>query len=142
MTIDVGIKDNQTGKTVRITEQTTLATSNYDFSNPVPVTLDAANAPKKVVSPVQNRVFIITEIILYANRAVGANDATITLYESDSPAADQVGTDVVLFSQELLKQSSLTLTGLNWKVSPGKFINATTDDNTVFLNLGGYYAPF
>ena len=140
MPLPVRIEDPETGKVAKVTSQGQLITGNLTFSSSTQATLAVANTPVKIVTPRAGKIIIITDIILYANRNVGVNDASVQLYESESEAVAKVSTDNVLLNQEIAKQTSLVLTGLNWKVAEGKFLNGVTDDDDVFVNLGCYYA--
>ena len=72
-----------------------------------------------------------------ANKGVGATDATVSIFESDGPISSTIVGGI--FTQEMVKQTTIALSGLNIILSEGVWINLITDDNTVFVNLGGYY---
>lgn len=141
MAIKITVKDPFTGQEARVTDFGELVTGNLSFSEPISTLLGEDNTPVEIAPPKTNQIMVVTDLILYANRNVGVNDARVILYESEESAVAQLGTDKVFFDQEMLKQSTLPLTGLNWKVGEGKFLNATTSDDDVFVNLACYYAP-
>jgi hypothetical protein len=76
--------------------------------------------------------FIITDIILIADKNV-TTDTLVEIYEASGP--DSTVVDKAIFTTEMLKNSDLVLTGLNWKVNSGKYLNAKTDDDDVFATI-------
>ena len=62
----------------------------------------------------------------------------MTIYESSVGPASTTQTTVVL-STEMVKQSSRDLIGLNLEVAEGRWVNAVTDDDDVFVTVMGYY---
>ena len=138
--ISTSISDKTTSITAKVTPQGRLVTGPLEFSTPKTITLETANTPLELLIPKTGKIIIITDLILYANKNVGATDATVTLYESENSATTKTSADKTVFQQEMVKQTSLPLTGLNWQVSEGKFLNGVTDDDDIFVNISYYYA--
>ena len=44
-----------------------------------------------------------------------------------------------IFNQEIKKNDTIIMNGLNIITGEGVWINIKTDDNTVFANMAGYY---
>lgn len=141
MSIKTFLQDSVSGNKIKITNQNQLVVGPLNFSTPMNNLLGIDNTPAQLVPPKASHFIIITDLILTANRNIGINDATVTLYESNESAVAQGADDRTVFSVEMAKNSSLPLTGLNWKVNTGKFLNGVTNDDDVFVNLACYYAP-
>jgi hypothetical protein len=139
MAAPVYIVDPLTGNKAVVSEFGQLTVAPVAYSTPVQETLTVIDTAFTMIEPVDGKLIIITDIILTANKAVGVNDATVTLYTS------QVANDLVPFSDilelEMIRSSSLPLTGLNTKIEPGLFVNAKTNDNDVFVTIMFYRVP-
>lgn len=121
----------------KVTKRGQLVTSPLGFSKFYPTQLITNDAAVTSIPPKSDSQFIITDMILYANKNVGTTDASVCVFESDGANSDNQVT--VIFEVEIPKQTNITLTGLNIIVSEGVWVNAVTDDNIVFVNIGGYY---
>ncbi len=141
MTIRTQIEDcHGTGHTARVTKYGQLIVAPLDFSVSQATKLEVANTAYNFVTPKQNKIIVITDILLYANKNVGAGDATVDVYTSDvGPDSTTIKESII--QTEMLKQTSRDLTGLNLKVNAGRWVNAKTDDDDIFVTLGYYYAP-
>jgi hypothetical protein len=141
MTIKIQLEDcHGTGNTARVTKYGQLIVAPIDFSTAVATKLEVANTAYNFVVPKQDKIIVITDILLYANRNVGANDATVDIYTSDvGPTETTIKESII--QTEMLKQTSRDLTGLNLEVSQGRWVNAKTDDDDVFVTIGYYYVP-
>lgn len=136
--IGVSLKDGTgTDKSAKVSPYGHLVTGAFDFSKPYAVTASVINTGYNFVPPIAGKQFIITGLLLYANKGVGANDATVILYEASGLTSTTA--DTVIISTEMLKQTNRDIGGLNIIVSEGKWVNIKTDDNTVYATLLGYY---
>ena len=120
-----------------VTKRGQLVVSSIDFSTFYATELNVINTGFEIVAPNTNKNFIITTIFMYANKGVGAADASVQLYESSESAILTI--DKQVFNTEMPKYSKIVLTGLQIEISQGKWLNAVTDDNTIFVNVAGYY---
>lgn len=141
MSLNVKIYDawgTDAGACVRSNGQ--VVTGPFEYSTASTATLGTAAQSYNLWGPKSGKNFIITAMLIYANKNVGPTDATVVIYEStDGPAT---GTQSkVLLTTEMLKQTSRDFTALNLKVTEGSWINAQTDDDDVFLTILGYYVP-
>jgi len=127
------------GNRQRISDAGETITAPLTASVPEFVELTAINVPGNVQVPLAGQEIVITDIVLYANRNVGVNDATVEIYEATSTIA--TASQRTIFKMEMAKQTNLPMNGLNWLVTAGAFINAITNDNEVFVNLASYYRP-
>lgn len=139
MTIDVKLQDGRgTGNGVRVTNRGQLITGPAQFSTAYNLELTAAATAGNIAEPRANNNFIITGMLLYANRNVGVNDAHLTIYESvDGPATD-TETKVIL-ETDIAKQTSRDIPALNIEVTEGMWLNAITDDDDILITVLGYY---
>ena len=138
MAIDISIVGKKLGTQAVVNSSGVLATGPLEFSVPVFKLLDVVDQAYNFSKPKVRHVTVITDIILFADKSV-TTQATIIIYEADS--IDEVySSQRVVFEQEILKQTNVTLTGLNWKISEGKFLNAKTDDDDVYCNIASYHA--
>lgn len=100
--------------------------------------MTAINTAYNFAVPVHGKVMRLQNILLYANKGVGANDATVVIYTSD--AVDSLTAIDTIMTIELPKHASRDLIGLNLELPIGVYLNAKTDDATVFATMMGYYA--
>ena len=133
--------DPVSGMAATVTDFGQLVVAPIDYSSVVQGELDTINTAVNLLTPTQAQQIVITDIILTANRSIGANDATVDLYLADGPEELVFTPADAVLSLELEKNGKLTLTGLNLITRPGAWINAKTDDNTVFVTLMYYRVP-
>ena len=140
MSLKIELKDGHgDGYTQKVSKWGIAATGAIDFSVSYPVTASAINTAYNFVGPQAGKQFIVTDIMLYANKNVGANDATVEIYEADGVDSTTVYKSVLV--TEMLKQTSRDFIGLNLLVTQGKWLNIKTDDNTIYASVLGYYVP-
>jgi len=130
---------NQDGRSVRVTEFGQLVVSSVDYSVPVNQKLDTINTAFNFVAPVAGQQIVVTDIILTANKNVGASDATVEIYTAT--AIDTTTVDASILQLEMKKNTSLSLTSLNMITDDGVWLNAKTDDNDVFATIMYYRVP-
>jgi len=139
MSASVVVQDSSTSNRATVTKYGQLVVAPTDYSTPKAVKLDVINTAFNFVEPVAGSEIVITDMILTANKRVGANDATIVVYEADE--IDSVTSTNDILNLEMLKKTTVPLTGMNMLVGEGKFINATTDDNDVYITIMFYRVP-
>ena len=140
MTVGFKVEDGESGDTAKVTKYNQLVTAPLDFSTFYTANAATVNTAYNVIVPRTNKIFIITDIVLGANRNVsGTNGAIVDLYEATGPGVTVVSKQII--QDELLKQTKLVLTGLNIAVTEGTWVNLKTDDDDIRANIGGYYVP-
>jgi len=140
MTLNVEIVDGRGGGAkARCTTRGELVINRFAYSTPYTATAAVINTAYNFVGPISAKQFVVTDILLYANKNVGAGDASVQVYEATSATETTVSKAVL--DIEMLKQTSRDLTGLNLIISEGKWLNIKTDDNTIFATVMGYYVP-
>ena len=138
----VYLKDGTgTGRQACITKYGQLITSPLNYGTVSTVKMEVANTAYNYIEPRQNHKIVITDILLYANKNVGASDATVTIYTSDVGPSTTTVKETVL-ETEMVKQTARDLTGLNLLIDkPGRWVNGKTDDDDIFCSLVYYYVP-
>lgn len=126
------------GHRVKVSSRGQLITAPLDFSSISSIVLDTANVPFNLVPPLNNKQFVVTDLILYGDRNIGVNDASVQIYQADSFEAPLGGGDASI-SLEIVKQTTVVLGGLNNIIDEGKWLTAITNDNNIFANVAGYY---
>ena len=139
MSNPINIKDNMTGNRATVTEYGQLVVAPVDYSVPVAKKMDTNNTAFNFIEPSFKQNIVITDIIMTANKNVGANDATVVIYEANEIDSDVSVKDII--NLEMIKKSNMIMTGLNLIISEGAFINAKTDDNDVFITIMYYRVP-
>ncbi len=134
--IDAALLDKRTKTYQKITSKGVTVVGPLDFSQFMTAEASVDNVAVELFEPKPNNSVIITAIVLYANKNVGAGDATVELFHGSS---SDVNSGINILKQEMLKQTTLVLTGLEILVSAGRWIKVVTDDNSVFANVAGYY---
>ncbi len=129
--------DGRGTNSVQITTRGQLVTAPLSFSSVFAAEANVINTAFNLTSPQAGKRFVLTDVMLFANKGVGVNDATIELYEATAVDTITVDRSILLF--EMLKQSSRDLTGLNLICSEGRWINIKTNDTTIFANIMGYF---
>lgn len=99
--------------------------------------MDTINTAYNFAPIIAGRSMILQNILVYGNKNVGVNDATVTIYTADSPTST-TPIDIIL-EFEVPEKQARDIIGLNLEISEGLHLNAKTDDNDVFLTMMGYY---
>jgi len=139
MAAPVYIVDPKTGNKATVSEFGQLTISPVDYSTPVQEKLDVINTAFTMIEPVDGKLIIITDILLTANKSVGVNDATVSIYTS-TVKGDLVAAGNII-ELEMQQKSSLPITGINTKIDAGLYVNAKTDDNDIFVTIMYYRVP-
>ena len=135
--IQVQVVDGRgTRRAAQVSRSGELVVGPLTASVPASVTLVAAGGAHNFCQPVPGREYRITDIILTTNKDIGVDGATITVYEATSAASTVVTKQLV--KMQMLKNSSMVLTGIHWKVTEGRFLNVKTDDNTVYCTIASH----
>lgn len=139
MSVPTVIVDPRTGNAARVTEFGQLAVAPLDFSTPVQNDLTVVNTAVNFIAPVAGQSVIITDILISSDRNVGVNGAVVDIYQA--LADDTTTIDSEILKAEMVKQTARDLTGLNFIVPSGKWVNAKTDDTGVSITIAFYRVP-
>jgi len=125
-------------QSAKISDYGEVKVAPYAYSLPYFQNMGTANTAYNFVPPKQDQFFVITGVLMQANKNVNASTAAVVdLYEADS-ATDLV-IDTSVFQIEMVKNDRLPLVPLNIKVTEGKFLNGKTTDDDVLMTVTGYY---
>lgn len=138
MAVDVRIRGGDCFSFANVSDQGALIVAPVSFDETAFNSLDATGTAFNFYSPTVGRQFIITGLLAFANKDVSdASDTIIEIYEASSTTATAV--DKTLFKFGMGKLTVLPLVPLNLLVAEGKFINAKTDDDVIFMTIMGYF---
>ena len=115
-----------------------VITAPYAYDSVKAITLGVDDQVYNFYKPIVGKSFVVTGIVLNANKSV-TSECIIDVYQGSSVADSD--TTLNILKVELLKNTSMTLLGLNILVQDGKWVNAKTDDDDVFCTIMGYYIP-
>lgn len=126
------------GKSAKVTSRGQLITAPIEYSSAYNATLDVAATAYNLVLPKAGKRFVITDLLMYANKNVdNVTEAAVVLYEASSEISTTVAAEIV--STEMLRSATRDFIGLNLITSESVHINAKTSDDDVFVTLMGYY---
>ena len=128
------------GKAVDVAGSGHLVVGEHAFNETIAKNLSSINISFNFYKPKAQKQFIIKGIVAKANKDVSTStDADLVIYEGTSAATTTV--DKTLFQAAMTKHDSLILLPLNIIVNEGLFINAKTDDASIFITIMGYFIP-
>ncbi len=137
--IDVVQKDAEHNTKARVTKRGQTVVAPLAYSRFYTNTATVVDTAYNLVVPKPGKKFVITDIILSADKGVsGTNGAIVEVYEAE--AIDTISVSTTIYSDEILKLDRVILTGLNVLiVTEGRWINFKTNDNNVRASVAGYY---
>ena len=141
MTWNIRIKDGyNTCNTARVSQIGQLITAPYAFDQTSYKAMAVADTAYNYYGPFAGKQFVITGLNIKAGRDVSTTvDSVIILYEADSETSITV--DKNLFQVGLTRSLTSVMTGINLLVNEGVYINGKCSDNSVAINILGYYIP-
>lgn len=123
---------------VFVTQIGQLTTAPFAYDLVVSKTITAVNTAVNFYPPVVGKQFVVTGILLNADRQV-SQEVVVDIYGATSITELTIGSGFM--HVEMLKNSSRDVVGLNVLATEGIFINAKADDNDIFVTIMGYYIP-
>ncbi len=139
MGLSIQITSRRTGKAADVSDQGELITRGFAYSDPKFQNMDLVDTAYNFFVANAGFRFVITGIILDANRNVGANGASVIIYEATT--ATTITVSKTLFEFDMVKQSSKVLVPLLVQTTEGVFVSGKTDDDDVLATVMGYYIP-
>jgi hypothetical protein len=140
MVAPVNIKDAKTGNAATVTRFGQLVTAPLDYSTPVAREILTINEAVNFLVPEAGQNIVITDIIVSADKDVSnTTPANVTIYQATAP--DELTEEQVVVEPQLLRGSNFILTGLNWFIPEGFWLNAKTDDAGVLITIAAYRVP-
>lgn len=138
--MDIVIKDNDSGKTAKVSKFSQLIVAPLDYSTPISNSLSVIDTAFNFITPKQDHSIVITDIIVSADNSVSnVVPAEIEIYQADE--ADSLTIDVGIVSPRLVRSDNLPLVGLNILVPEGQWVNAKTNDNNILVTIMFYRVP-
>lgn len=139
MSLSVELEDGRDGtkNTARITPRGQVIVAPLGFSTPEFQELITANTAFNFFGPQPNKKFVMTDVVIGTNKDVTVNGARIEIYTAESATSLTPIKDILI--QQIAKNSTLSLTGLNFIIDEGVWINAVTDTTTAFVTIAGYF---
>ncbi len=124
----------------KVTASGALVVGSFAYDETQFNELGTADAAVNFYKPKASKQFVITGLIAAGNLSIAANAlATVIVYEASTDATATVDKSLVQFGVTRLQ--TFPLLPLNILVEEGKFVNAKTDDDDIFLTIMGYYIP-
>lgn len=109
-----------------------------EYDDPVFKELAEINTAYNFFPPVPGMQFVIRGLNAKADQQVSTNtDAIVVIYEAE--AADSTTEDKILFQEAMVRGDRSSLDSLNIIVNDGKFLNAKTTDDDIFMTIWGFY---
>ena len=124
------------GATAEVTKSGELVVAPLSYDDVANQTLNSANVAENFFRPRSLKQFVITTILINADKSV-TTDVIVDVYEAST--SDSTTIDKAIFHAEVLKNDQRDITGLRLLVSSGKFINAKADDANVNISIMGYF---
>ena len=126
------------GNVAKVTSSGELVVAPLKYSESSYQSLAVDDQVYNFYTPRTEKQFIITGILVFATKDVNDTTSTvIEIYEADSPSSATVSKVLLTFGMG--KLTVISPTNLNILANSGAWINARVDDNTVNLNILGYY---
>jgi hypothetical protein len=138
--INSRIYDNHFGTRVGagVTSRGQLVVSPLEYNEPYFQSMVTINTAFNFIGPVTGKRFVIDGLFISSDKNVSAtNGAVINIYEADAP--DSIVSTKDIFTLDIGKLETSSLTALNVITSEGIWVNAKTDDATTNVTLLGYY---
>ena len=121
----------------KVTRAGTLTVSPADFSDPIFKEMETADVAVNFFKPKAGKFLIITSLVIHADKQVGVGGATVVFFEASNASTSTQ--DKVVFQTEITSDSDQIITGINWKVTEGKFLNGETNDDDIHANVAGFF---
>ena len=125
------------GVSASVSSNGELITRPLEYSNAHFKDMNIADSAFNFVEPEASKRFIITGMILDADRNVGVNGANVVIFEADQ-SNSTTPTETIL-QVDMPKQTSKVITPLLIETTEGVYINGKTDDNDVSATILGYF---
>ena len=137
MTIDTIIIGGR-GKPHRVgvSKNGELITSQLSFDMGIRKVLDSTGTAFNHVEPESGKKFIITGLVINADKNVTASAVT-EFYEADSPTNATAST--ALLTIDVPKNETVVITNIRMETSTGVYLNSKTDDATVNYMVLGHF---
>lgn len=134
----VYIADPKNDTAVGVSENGEMHVAPLHHNQSIHYKMDTINTAYTFAEIQTGKEMHLENILIYANKGVGTNDATVTIYTSLE--ANSLIIEDTIMEFEIPKYGTRDLIGLNLRLGGGVYLNAKTDDNDIFLTMMGFYA--
>lgn len=134
--ISHSIAGGATNTEAKVTKFGQLVTTPIEYSDPMFKSMSVVDTANNFFTNKAKKQIVITDVIAFANKDIGPNGATVIIYEATSTTTITISKTILQL--DMLKNTSVIITGLNLIVTIGLFVNGKTDDNNVALTIAGY----
>ena len=131
---DILINDPSTGSQAKVTGRGQLVTAPLEFSNPISNCLTCACTAVNFFAATSGKILVVTEIVVSSG---AGGTQTIEIYEATSSTETTVAKQI--FSLDLAARTVVPLTGLNWALTQGVWLNAKSSGTTSMVTIAGYF---
>lgn len=125
-----------TKQRVMVTSLGQLVTAPISYDEVKTISLNVDDTGFTFYVPKAGGQFVITAVLLTADKNV-TTDCIVEIFESAQEDSNVVSESILVI--EMLKNTGRDITGLNFLVSEGVYVNGKTDDNNVSATIMGYY---
>lgn len=131
------IDGSGTGRPARVNSLGQVVVGPLESSEPFFNILETDDVPVGFIQAKAGEQFIVTSLLVNTSRDVSVNGALVELYESDEFGSANVTKS--LLSLDLARLVAIPFNPVNFKVTPGAFVNAVSSSTNVFVTISGYY---
>ena len=131
---DILLSDPSTGSQAKVTTRGQLITSPLDFSCPTSNCLTVGCTAVNFFAATSGKILVVTDIIVSSG---GGGTQTIDIYEATSATETTVAKQI--FTLDLAARTVVPLTGLNWSLTQGVWLNAKSTGTTSMVTIAGYF---
>jgi len=124
---DILINDPSTGSQTKVTTRGQLVVAPLDFSVPTSQCIPCACTAVNFFAATSGKVLVVTDIIVSSG---GGATQTIDIYEATSATSTTVAKQI--FTLDLSARTVIPLTGLNWSLTQGVWLNAKSSGTTSY----------
>lgn len=138
MSVDAIIRDPGTLQGAKVSKGGELAVGPASNDERQFNSLATINTAFNFYSPKNNRVFVITAVLAFADKDISDASTTIVIVYGATAAAS-IAVVGQPFEFGMAKLSVFHPTGLRVVIAKGLFVNAKTDDNNILMTVLGHY---
>ena len=137
MGIDAKI-EGQGGRTPLVSDYGELVVAPISYSSASVQLLDTNDTGVVFIPPISGKRIVITTMIFGTDKDVSATiGSAIEIYESSTGSGETVATSI--FQVDLIKQTTLSLVGVNVITSEGTWVMGKASDDDVKVSIYYYY---
>lgn len=125
------------GIPVRVSSNGEILSRPFDYSDSFFKNLNVVDTAFNLVEPKSGEQFVISGLAISGNRDIGVNGSILVIYGTDDATSTTTTGKEIEF--EVPKSTVLPFIQPNLLIAEGLFLNGKCDDNSVRVNLFGYF---